>query len=758
MLCSYVAYYQQSFGEETMKHIMTRRGITVCLVCAVLFLANGDLLESAEAVESDTCQEEVFLVASWIYFEFPGPGTVKTISYSNVADVDLEIGTQDCCILDDVVEIYVDGCLVGVHRSVDGIKYAYQTVSLMPGDHVINLVNSESSISASGWYYKLEENPYTGLPWPCSQLHALCVGMDYGQSLNGKADAQAIYEKLKKFNIWASTNPTPLILNPNNSASANLSQIQQSLENIKSNLKSGDSFVFYFSGHGGFPTTSGGDETPVWISIGPWDLWNKHDEYLVTGAGTWSFLLSDDSLASWLDDPVWDEVHKLVLLDACHSGGFWGDNNPSDSGDLEKLPRVALMAACPEWGVSFSSPTDGRGLWTMRLGWALGVAILIEDIASLIADWDWSEYVGKGLTLRIEDFFPPEQSSLIFNGSYWQPVFYRSEDFSMSFPQLSNLPPIADAGTDQIVEASSPDGALVTLDGSGSTDDGQLQPLTYTWTWTSGSSTGVKPTIILPLGTTTVTLTVNDGELSDVDTVNVTVEDTSPPEIFISEPTLYGLYAAGDLALDFSAYDLVSGWLDPPALCGKLADTSGYSPSVVPGFVPGPGVYTFVVSAEDQASNYAESEPVLFTVYDPDGGFVTGGGWIDSPEGALAAAPLLSGKANFGFVSKYKKGASTPTGNTEFQFYAGGLNFHSSSYEWLVVTGSDYARFKGTGTIMDVPGDFKFMLWAGDSEPDTFRIRIWEENEETAEETLIYDNGMNQPIGGGSIIIHTSKK
>ena len=59
----------------------------------------------------------------------------------------------------------------------------------------------------------------------------------------------------------------------------------------------------------------------------------------------------------------------------------------------------------------------------------------------------------------------------------------------------------------------------------------------------------------------------------------------------------------------------------------------------------------------------------------------------------------LSGKANFGFVSKYKKGAKAPTGQTEFQFQTADLNFHSGSYGRLVVTGSDYARFKGSGTI-----------------------------------------------------------
>jgi hypothetical protein len=144
-------------------------------------------------------------------------------------------------------------------------------------------------------------------------------------------------------------------------------------------------------------------------------------------------------------------------------------------------------------------------------------------------------------------------------------------------------------------------------------------------------------------------------------------------------------------------------------------------------------------------------------------------GWDDyigSDVGFTLTAPSIissgspEGKATFGFVSKYKKGASVPTGNTEFQFKAGDLNFHSSSYDWLVVTGSNYAKYKGRGTINGEPApnseDYKFMLWAGDDDPDTFRIRIWWE--ENGTEHIVYDNGMDQEIGGGSIVIHTKKK
>jgi hypothetical protein len=43
-------------------------------------------------------------------------------------------------------------------------------------------------------------------------------------------------------------------------------------------------------------------------------------------------------------------------------------------------------------------------------------------------------------------------------------------------------------------------------------------------------------------------------------------------------------------------------------------------------------------------------------VYDSSGGFMTGGGWIDSPTGVYAAHPDVTGRANVGVVGTYQKG------------------------------------------------------------------------------------------------------
>ncbi len=46
------------------------------------------------------------------------------------------------------------------------------------------------------------------------------------------------------------------------------------------------------------------------------------------------------------------------------------------------------------------------------------------------------------------------------------------------------------------------------------------------------------------------------------------------------------------------------------------------------------------------------------------------------------------------------------------------------------------------------------MLWAGDNTLDIFRIKIWTEKDN---EIVVYDNGFDQAIGGGSIVIHKGK-
>lgn len=152
------------------------------------------------------------------------------------------------------------------------------------------------------------------------------------------------------------------------------------------------------------------------------------------------------------------------------------------------------------------------------------------------------------------------------------------------------------------------------------------------------------------------------------------------------------------------------------------------------------GVYTVTMTVIDESGASDSAEFRYAVIFDASDAFVTGGGWIDSPEGAYT--------------------------NTEFQFKVGDLNFKSTRYDWLVIAGAK-ANFKGDGTI-NGDGNYGFMLTATDGalkpddRDDTFRIKIWDKDNADA---IVYDNEMSMDddaeptttLGGGSIVIHKVK-
>jgi hypothetical protein len=186
-----------------------------------------------------------------------------------------------------------------------------------------------------------------------------------------------------------------------------------------------------------------------------------------------------------------------------------------------------------------------------------------------------------------------------------------------------------------------------------------------------------------------------------------------------------------------------------------------------------PGVYPITVTIDYGNGAHVQTGVFEFAVvYDPSGGFVTGGGWIESPSGAYTPDPDLTGKANFGLVSKYKKGQSVPDGSTNFRFKAGDLVFNATAYDWMVISGPN-VRYKGVGSVNGGPDPYKFMVTAVDADisgagvtQDGFRIKIWQED--SGGEIVLYDNGLGvdestgsggtTPLGGGSITIHKDSK
>lgn len=157
----------------------------------------------------------------------------------------------------------------------------------------------------------------------------------------------------------------------------------------------------------------------------------------------------------------------------------------------------------------------------------------------------------------------------------------------------ANRPPVAVAGPPQTVEQTSLDGAAVALDGSASHDpDGD--PLTYRWTWPGGAAEGIRPVVVLPLGTTEVTLVVNDGEAdSQPETTAITVRDTTPP----------ALVAPADITVEQAS--LAGSPVDiPPALAADACDASPIVTHDAPALFP-LGTTLVTWTAIDQAGNTA---------------------------------------------------------------------------------------------------------------------------------------------------------
>ena len=334
-----------------------------------------------------------------------------------------------------------------------------------------------------------------------------------------------------------------------------------------------------------------------------------------------------------------------------------------------------------------------------------------------------------------------------------------------------NIPPIADAGGPYIGFEGFP----LVLDASGSFDpDGDN--LIYNWDLDNDGFMEFRFWLDSPYlewiwfddyyGFVTLYV-ADDHDIMDSDTTSVEIKNVAPTILSLEglpiDPvplgTILELTATFSDPGIFDEHFAKIDWGDGNIIDGDVIEntvTCSHSYEI-------PGVYTITLNVSDDDGG---SDEVIFqyvVVYNLNVGFVTGGGWINSPEGAFPSSPSLTGKATFGFVSKYKKGQSIPSGNTEFQFHAAGMNFHSINYDWLIVAGAK-AKFKGNGTINNA-GNYGFMIIAIDEEltpstdVDLFRIKIWDKDND---DEIIYDNQIdddensdpNTELGGGQIKIH----
>jgi hypothetical protein len=282
-----------------------------------------------------------------------------------------------------------------------------------------------------------------------------------------------------------------------------------------------------------------------------------------------------------------------------------------------------------------------------------------------------------------------------------------------------------------------------------------INPTSGAFTWTPTEAQGPN--------TYTFDVCVSDGTASDCETIIVTVAEVNAvPQVgeivALDIPlVINSTFSASATYSDIDAPETLTAkwiWEDGTNTTQTLTGTLGItSASHVYSLT---GVYNVQLVITDSAGASITKLFRYAVIYDPNAGFVTGGGWINSQAGwcTLRASCAVASKAELGYQAKYKKNSTIPTGEIEFQ--AKGFHLHSTSVEWLVISGAA-SQVKGQATIEGVTapnGSFIFQVWSTDASPDTFRLRVWWEDVAGIEHTVYDTNGVNQVLGGGNIKIH----
>jgi hypothetical protein len=350
-----------------------------------------------------------------------------------------------------------------------------------------------------------------------------------------------------------------------------------------------------------------------------------------------------------------------------------------------------------------------------------------------------------------------------------------------------NQPPVVSAGPDVAGDETS----SITLNGSAADPDGD--PLTLNWTWSPAPGTtdpGLTCTFAdQHAAQTTITcsdeaavratLTADDGFNLPVSSSTTVTSTNLGPSIAISSP------APWQVASVPATVNLTAPVVDPGAHDSHTCRIDWDDGTVETFTQEGscsrahtytrPGMFTIDVTVTDDDQHSASAQ-VIAIVVDPNAGFVTGGGWIDSPAGALTADATLTGRAHFTANPRYTD-ASTLDGKVAFGLKEAGLDLSSRTLDWLVVTPDGRFAVKGTADLSGTPVGFVFYGAQGCGSgsgsgcqpgPDRIRMLIWRLSDGPTPEGVnpIYDNVpggsfelddfLGQPLGGGNLQIHTS--
>jgi len=225
-----------------------------------------------------------------------------------------------------------------------------------------------------------------------AQTHVLAFGVDQGANLAGDWAARSVADVFYKFDSVVTAESYALDYDAANPTKAYDVVIRDNVAAMRSKIKSGDTLVFFLTGHG--TALESGDENGVLKQVKPFPplfWWNTGDEYVALHQGgnfitdddlTRAFM-KDDGNGNWVEDEHWANVNKLFIIDACFSGGFWG-NTAGDDGDLNRLSNVALIAAAPEYLYAPRArawpPAQSRGVGALTISLLAALNHMQDDI------------------------------------------------------------------------------------------------------------------------------------------------------------------------------------------------------------------------------------------------------------------------------------------------------------------------------------------------------------------------------------------
>lgn len=172
---------------------------------------------------------------------------------------------------------------------------------------------------------------------------------------------------------------------------------------------------------------------------------------------------------------------------------------------------------------------------------------------------------------------------------------------------VPNIPPLANAGSEQVVECTSASGTQVTVSAAGSRDpDGAADIESYRWSWvTNGqlySARGTSLTTTLPLGTFPFSVSVFDrAGAAGLAGTKVTVQDTTPPVLNVPPTSFFEVCDPTGAVVDIASAVVSDACSQSVALDVRVVDVNGTSVSeaLVSGYKFRQGETTLEYTATD---------------------------------------------------------------------------------------------------------------------------------------------------------------